>query len=217
MLPPLTVTILKDAHGYGVESVPDEPTEGLILGRRSGVYIVGRGGWKEFRTYDTGQQLQLWKKIIRIRSPDALAAFMSNWGPVTRWDVSWPFNEPYSLLKPVLDGLRNLAGHVDALDRTGFVQSLGPSAGVLQLQADENGNWYPTVKTLAQFAVVEMVQTFEGDRPAHLGFRACQACGELFPVGGRRKQGNRRRDALYCDDKCRKAAHARKASARKVI
>jgi hypothetical protein len=48
-------------------------------------------------------------------------------------------------------------------------------------------------------------------------FRACQGCGALFAVGGRRKQGTRRRDALYCDDKCRKAAHARKASARKVI
>lgn len=203
------LTILKDAEGYEVATFGTTPSRGrTVLGERHGVRVVGRGGPRQLVTYCASQQNELWKKARGIETPDALAEFMSEWGPITRWDMSWPFDEPFNLLQPVLHGLRELAKYVDSFNRKAFFERVSRHR-FLELRIDHAGNYHPRVNTMSQFMVYEMEQALGGERAARAQVIECPECGRPFLIGARRSRGSRRRDSLYCSPRCRKSSHSR--------
>jgi hypothetical protein len=210
-------TIIRDSGGYEVHDygnpVPD-PSVSLLGQPPSGIYIVGKSGVNEKVVISTALNLHLWEKARRLNSPHEVAQFMDRWGQISRWlndDGSKPYKEAYFFIEERLQGIKRLAGYVDASDKQGFSSSLNGSRLLdrANIAIDINDPLSPLIveaPSLLRFMVIEMWNEFGGERPATLGFRNCSYCGEQFQVGGRRKTKTLRIDARYCSDSCRNMA-----------
>jgi hypothetical protein len=210
-------TIIRDKGGYEVRDFGNpKPPPGatLLSGPPTGVHIVGRAGANEMVSISTTDNLRLWEKARHLISPQDVADFMSRWGQLSRWltdDGSQPYSEPFLLIEPHLQGLRQLANFVEADDKFGFCRSLNNQLLLARanIAIDINDPGLPLVveaPSLLRFMLLEMWNEFGGERPAQLGIRSCSYCGKLFQVGGRRGTGARRADARHCSDSCKNMA-----------
>lgn len=210
-------TLIRDRQGYDVRDYgqPAFDPKLTLLGRPpSGIHIVGRSGLNELVTISTASNLRLWVKASQLVSPEQVAGFMTKWGQLSRWigdDGSRPYEEPFILLEPHLNGLRQLAGYVEAGDRDNFYLNLKNNRLLdrANLTVDVQNPESALVleaPSLLRFMLIEMWNEFGGERPANLGFRSCRYCGLTFQVGGRRYSHGRRADARYCSASCKNMA-----------
>src|SRR5207253_1629784 len=119
-------TIIRDRAGYDVRDYGNpDPPEGatLLSGPPTGVHIVGKSGTNKMVSISTADNLRLWEKARHLISADDVANFMSRWGQLSRGlldDGSQPYSEPFLLIEPYLQGLKQLASFVEADDKLGF-------------------------------------------------------------------------------------------------
>lgn len=218
--------IIRDRGGYKVHDYGNpalDPKATLAGQPPSGVYIVGISGINEIVTISTTQNLRLWEKARELDSPDELVVFMNRWGQLSRWlgdDGSRPYSEPYILIRPHLDGIKQLAKFVDAGDRDGFGWSLNGrrllDRANLKIEFTQSSpSLVLEAPSLLRFMLIEMWNEFGGDRPTRLGFKSCEYCGNAFQIGGRRGMRSRRVDAQFCSDSCRNMASRARARSQK--
>jgi hypothetical protein len=219
-------TIIRDKRGYEVRDYgnPTPPPGATLLSAPpTGVHIVGKAGANEMFSISTADNLRLWEKARHLISADDVADFMCRWGQLSRWltdDGSQPYSEPFLLIEPHLQGLRQLASFVETDDKFGFCRSLKNQLLLARanIAIDINDPGLPVVveaPSLLRFMLLEMWNEFGGERPAQLGVRSCSYCGKLFQVGGRRGTATRRADARHCSDSCKNMASRARTSPRK--
>lgn len=230
----IQATFFRDRKGYEVR-INDErqpiasaakrslpPT--ILSGGARGPRIVGRSGVNDTHTISTADNHRLWEKVIKLDSPDDVAKFMGKWGKIDRWlgeDSTQAHDEPFSLIKPKLDGIKYLAAFVDSGDRESFAWSLRQQilAQRVDIKLDIKEPYYPLVidaKSLYRFILFEMWSEFGSARSANLGIRTCEYCSKTFNIDGRRGGRGRRADARYCSDSCKNMASRARVAARRM-